>query len=173
MSGAATQGGKHETYFKPRTAEAERERIVDTVPQSVRRAGAHQSRIARAPERSRFAGKHQQGTRFRHERAPAVRGRAAVLAAPILFGPPRAVPFQGDGGAGALSGNPDGKSASRLICSPVTGWWNDSGRASRQPPTHPAPPLVFIPSCPHLKTSFLREDLLECPGLRIFQDYKS
>ena len=55
MSGAATQGGKHETYFKPRTAEAERERIVDTVPQSVRRAGAPQPRIARAPERSGFA----------------------------------------------------------------------------------------------------------------------
>jgi hypothetical protein len=45
-----------------------RERIVDTVPQSVRSAGVHQSRIARAPERSGFAGKHQRGTRFRHER---------------------------------------------------------------------------------------------------------
>ena len=77
-----------------------RERIVDTVPQSVRSAGVHQSRIARAPERFRFAGKHQQGTRFRHERAPAVRGRGRCISGSDPVRPPRAVPFQGDGGQG-------------------------------------------------------------------------
>jgi hypothetical protein len=37
----------------------------------------------------------------------------------------------------------------------------------------PRQPLLFIPSCPHLKNSFLQGDLFECLGLRIFQDYKS
>src|ERR1022692_2897086 len=42
-----------------------------------------------------------------------------------------------------LGCNPDGKAASRLICSPVMGWWNFRNWACRKYPPSPGRPGRF------------------------------